>query len=208
METTARRHLLLIAAVAMLPAGHATAQTMPWPGDPPPQGGGPAWPGERGGPGASPMVPSSVGAQPPRPMGGGMGGGGMGGGGAPQCMAEFTKLREEVEKKGTAAKVASQKKPAREEMCKYITAYADAEARWVKFTVAGVQTCGIPPQVAEQLQKVHTGTEQTRQKICTAGPAAAAPTLSEHLTVSPRTTADSAKSGNYTFGTMTGSVGK
>jgi hypothetical protein len=133
----------------------------------------------------------------------------MGGGGAPPCMAEFTKLREEVEKKGMAAKAVSQKKPAREEMCKYITAYADAEAKWVKFTVSSVQTCGIPPQVAEQLQKVHAGTEQTKQKVCTAGPsAAAAPTLSDTLTTSPRTTTDSTKSGNYTFGTMTGSLGK
>jgi hypothetical protein len=123
-------------------------------------------------------------------------------------MAEFTKLREDVEKKGMAAKAVSQKKPAREEMCKYVSAYADAEAKWVKFTVSNTQSCGIPPQVADQLQKVHAGTEQTRQKVCSAGPSSAAPTLSDTLTTSPRTTTDSTKSGSYTFGTMTGTIGK
>jgi hypothetical protein len=95
-------------------------------------------------------------------------------------------------------------------MCKYVTAYADAEAKWVNFTVSNVQSCGIPPQIADQLKKVHSGTEQTKQKVCAAGPSAAPPTLSETLTTAPRTTTDSAKSGNgnYTFGTMTGSLGK
>jgi hypothetical protein len=64
-------------------------------------------------------------------------------------MAEFMNLREEVEKKGLAAKAAGQKHAPREEMCKLITAYAASEAKWVKFTEAGVGgNCGIPPQVA------------------------------------------------------------
>ncbi len=199
------RRLILIAVVAMVPAGHAAAQ-MPWPGDAQPPAGGPAWPGERGGPAAmSPAAPSSMGVAPSRPMGGGgMGGGGMGGGGMPPCMAEFTKLREDVEKKGLAAKAASQKKPPREEMCKYVSAYADAEAKWVKFTVSGVQSCGIPQQVADQLKQVHNNTEQTRQKICAAGPTAAAPTLSDALTAPRTTAADVSKAGSGTLDTMTG----
>jgi hypothetical protein len=122
-------------------------------------------------------------------------------------MAEFTKLREEVEKKGMAAKAASKKKVARDEMCKYVTSYADAEAKWVKFTVSNIQTCGIPAQVADQLKQVHTNTEQTKQKICAAGPAAAAPTLSDALTTAPSTTGASKGYGG-TLETMTGSVVK
>jgi hypothetical protein len=196
------QRLLLIAAVAMLPAGHAAAQTLPWPGDPQPQGGGPTWPGERAGPAAMPpMGPSPMGATPPRPMGGGVGGA------VPPCMAEFTKLREDVEKKGMAAKVASQKKPAREEMCKYVTAYADAEAKWVKFTVSNVQSCGIPPQIADQLKQVHANTEQTKQKVCAAGgPSTAAPTLSDTLTAPRTTAADVTKSRSGTLDTLTGPV--
>jgi hypothetical protein len=197
------RRLFLIAAVAMIPAGYAAAQTTPWPGEQPPQGGGPVWPGERGGsamsPMMSPMGPSSMGGAPPRPMGGGGGGGGV-----PPCMAEFAKLRDDVEKKGMAAKAAGQKKAGRDEMCKYITTYAEAEAKWVKFTVSNVQTCGIPTQIADQLKQVHSATEQTKQKICAAGPAAAAPSLSDALT-SPRTTASAVtKSGSGTLDTLTG----
>ncbi len=123
----------------------------------------------------------------------------------PPCMAEFTKMREEVEKKGQAAKAAGQKHASREEMCKLITSYAASEAKWVKFTEAGVGTCGIPPQIANQLKQVHTNTEQTKEKICTAGPAgpAAAPSLSDALTqhAVPDKTA-----GSGIFDTMTGSA--
>jgi hypothetical protein len=84
-------------------------------------------------------------------------------------MEEFTQLREEVQKKGLAAKAAGQKHAAREEMCKLITSYAASEAKWVKFTEAGVGTCGIPLHIAAQLKQVHANTEQAREKICIAG---------------------------------------
>jgi hypothetical protein len=145
-------------------------------------------------------------------MGPGMGGGGMGGGGggAPPCMAEFTKLREDVEKKGIAAKAAGQKHVAREEMCKLISSYAAAEAKWVKFAETGVSSCGIPPQIATQLKQVHSNTEQTREKICTAGPGggpAAAPSLHEALGMDRTVTQDSTKTaGSGVMETMTGSA--
>ena len=81
-------------------------------------------------------------------------------------MAEFARLREDVEKKGIVAKAASQRHVSRKEMCGYITTYADREARWIDFTEAGVQTCGIPAGVLNQLKQVHANTEQTRLKIC------------------------------------------
>ncbi len=201
---TARRLLLLI-AVAMLPAAHAAAQTVPWPGDAPKAGASAPWPGERSAPspGMSPMMSApSPGMSPtmgaPRPMGGGAG--------MPPCMAEFAKMREEVEKKGMAAKAAGQRKVGREEMCKYITTYATAEAKWVKFTESGVQTCGIPAQVANQLKQVHANTEQTREKICTAGPTMVAPSLSDALGTSRLPTSETAKTGNGTLDTLTGSA--
>jgi len=48
------------------------------------------------------------------------------------CVAEFGKLREDVQKCGLAAKAASQYKVSRGEMCKHITAYTAAELKWVK----------------------------------------------------------------------------
>jgi hypothetical protein len=181
---------------------------MPWPSDAPQSGAAAPWPGER--PAAPAGMSPMMGA--PRPIGpAGMGGGGMGGGGGPPpCMAEFTKLREDVEKKGLAAKAAGQKHAAREEMCKLITSYATSEAKWVKFVEGGVSSCGIPPQIATQLKQVHTNTEQTREKICAAGPAggpAAAPSLSEALGTNRLATPDSTKTaGGGTMDTMTGSA--
>jgi hypothetical protein len=92
-------------------------------------------------------------------------------------MAEFAKLREEVEKRGLAAKAAGQKHAPREEMCKLIMDYSASEAKWVKFTEAGVGACGIPTQIANQLRQVHANTEQTKESICTAGPAAGVPPI-------------------------------
>ena len=71
------------------------------------------------------------------PMGGGggfggppMGGGFSGGGGPPpECVTQFTSLRAEVEKRGMAAKTASEKRASREEMCKLVTAYGDADTK-------------------------------------------------------------------------------
>jgi hypothetical protein len=81
-------------------------------------------------------------------------------------MAEFAKLREDVQMIGLAAKAAGQRKVGREEMCKHITAFSAAELKWVKYSEANVQTCGIPAEVVQQLKQVHDNTEQTRKKIC------------------------------------------
>ncbi len=91
-----------------------------------------------------------------------------GGGGMPPCMAEFAKLRDDVQKLGLAAKAAGQRKVSRQEMCKHITAYSAAELKWVKYTEANTTSCGIPAEVAQQLKQVHTNTEQTNERICAA----------------------------------------
>ncbi len=124
-------------------------------------------------------------------------------------MAEFTKLREEVQKRGQAAKAASERKASREEMCKHIQAYNAAEAKWLKFTEASTSTCGIPPQVAQQLKQVHAATENTKEKVCAAAPAAAAPSapsLSDALGTTKLPTPEHAKSGSGTLDTLTGNA--
>jgi hypothetical protein len=214
---TARRHLFAIGVVVlpvvMLAAGHAVAQTMPWPGDTPQQAAPAPWPGQ-----AAPAPAPMTGAPRPVMAGPGMGapgmgapgmGGGGGGGAAQQCMAEFAKLRDEVQKQGMAAKAAGQRKAPREEMCKLITNYAASEAKWVSFTVAGVSNCGIPPQIANQLKEVHAHTEKTKAQICAAGPAGGgggAMSISEALGTTRVATPDLYKGGNGTFDTLTGSA--
>jgi hypothetical protein len=75
-----------------------------------------------------------------------------GGGGIPPCMAEFAKLREDVQKCGLVAKAAGQRKASREEMCKHITAYSAAELKWVKYVETNTATCGFPNEVVQQLK--------------------------------------------------------
>ena len=108
----------------------------------------------------------------------------------PPCMAEFAKLREDVQKRALAAKAAGQRKASREEMCKHITVYSAAELKWVKYTEANVKTCGIPAEVLQQLKQTHTNTEQTKEKICAPGPTAAPPSLSDALGTSRLPTPD------------------
>jgi hypothetical protein len=133
-----------------------------------------------------------------------------GGGGMPPCMAEFGKLREDVEKKGMAAKAAGQRKVSREEMCKHITAYSSAELKWVKFSETNITSCGIPAEVVQQLKQVHNNTEQTKGKICAAGPAAGGgggpPSLADALGTTRLPTPETTKSGSGTLDTLTGSA--
>ena len=201
---TCQRLLLFVAIIMLTAAQEAAAQqvqTLPWPTDPPKAGGPTPWPGDRAvpaSPAPAPMAPMT--AVPASPFGGG------GGGGAPPCIAEFAKLRDDVQKRGLAAKAAGQRKVSREEMCKHITAYSAAELKWVKYTETNVQTCGIPAEVVQQLKQVHTNTEQTREKICAAAPAAAPPSLSDALGTSRLPTPDTKKSAGGTLDTLTGSA--
>ena len=124
----------------------------------------------------------------------------------PPCMAEFSKLRDDVQNKGLAAKAAGQRKVSREEMCKYITTYSAAELKWVKYTEANVKSCGIPAEVVSQLKHVHSNTEQTKEKVCAAGPSAAPPSLHDALGTDRLPTPATTKAGSGTLDTLTGSA--
>ena len=84
----------------------------------------------------------------------------------PSCRLEFARLREDLQTKGRAAKAAGQRHVSRQQMCWYIMTYADSMAQWVRFAETGVQTCGIPIQIVNQLKQVHASTEQTKGNIC------------------------------------------
>lgn len=196
------QRLSLILGIAVLPACQATAQTLPWPTDAPRPAATAPWPAA-GPPAASPMPAPSMspmGAGPP-PQASPLGGEGM-----PPCMAEFTKLRDDVQKKGLAAKAAGQRKVPREEMCKHITTYSAAELKWVKFVETNVTACGIPAQVLTQLKDVHVHTEQTKEKICAAGPVAAPPSLADALGTTKLPAPETTKGGNGTLDTLTGNA--
>jgi hypothetical protein len=197
----AGRHLSLILAFAVLPVCHASAQPLPWPTDSPKPGAAP-WPAA----GAPAAVPGMAPAMSPAPMPG-FGAPPAPDGEVSQCVAEFTKLKVEVEKRGKVAKAASERKVTREEMCKLITAYSAVEVKWVKFTEDNEAKCGIPPNVVQQLKIVRTGTEQTREKICAPQVGVtAAPSLSDALGTTRLPTPQTTRTGSGTLDTLTGNA--
>ncbi len=192
--TRLRRVLPLILAFLAMTAVEASAQTLPWPTDPrPATGPGPAAVTQ------PQMVP------PPQA--------GLPGGNPPPCFAEFTKLRQEVEKRVGEAKAGRDRKASREEMCKLIQSYAAAEGKWLKYTQDNMASCGIPPQAVEQIKGGHARTLVIRKQICSAGPppgAAAAqpatPSLSDALGTTRLPVPDTAKTGRSFLDTLTGNA--
>jgi hypothetical protein len=173
----------------------------------------------------------SVGAAPTSafPSGGAAPIGGMGGGGgsafntpqAPQggppadCMKGFMPLREDAEKKGKLIKAASERRAPPDEACKLISSYSQAEVKMIKYVESHAASCGIPPQIADQLKGGHKGTEALEKKVCAVaqqqaqggGPAAAGPSLSEVLGSSAALPeANKMKKGGSTFDTLNGNV--
>jgi hypothetical protein len=147
------------------------------------------------------MTPAPTAVAPPA-AGGFLGGGG----GPPPCVVEFGKLREEVQKKGMAAKNAQERKVTREGMCRIVSVYFAAERKWLKFAEAGVSSCGIPGEVVNQLKQVHARTEHAKTNICAAGPTGpATPTLSDALGTN-RLPLETKKTGPNVLDTLTGNV--
>jgi hypothetical protein len=204
----------------------ANAQSQPWPTNAPqaqPQAGWPSsapqaqpqqapWPASA--PQAQPQpqqAPWPASAQPMAPTGPAMGGPPMAPTAVQQdCMREFTSLRQDVEKKGLAAKAGNEKKVTREEMCKLVGLYSTAEAKWIKFVADNLAKCGIPKQLVDQLKGAHVRTADARKHLCAPGPTQAGPatpSLSDALGTStlPNREPEKRKSGG-TLDTLTGNA--
>ena len=124
----------------------------------------------------------------------------------PPCIAEFLKLRENVEKAGNAAKTARDHNASREEMCKLITTFVGVEGKMVSYASANASSCGIPMQAVQQMKEGHAKTTVVRKQICSAGPqpGAVAPTLSDALGTNSFSTESPKTSRMGTFDTLTG----
>lgn len=89
--------------------------------------------------------------------------------GQPPCMNDFVPLRAEAEKRAGAIKAAAARKASREEICQLITRFSEAEAKFAKFVVTNASWCGIPPQIATQINTNHAKTVKTRNQVCSGG---------------------------------------
>ena len=154
------RHLILplAAIVVMAHAGQASAQgafPAPLPGQAapaaaspfPPVGGGSPFPPVGG---AAPSA--SFPAQGAAPIGGPGFGGPPSAGPSDDCMNGFIPLREDVEKRAKAIRVASERHATPDEACKLFGNFGQAELKMLRFVESRAAKCGIPAQVATQLR--------------------------------------------------------
>jgi hypothetical protein len=184
------------------PVNGAPAAASPFP----PVGGAPAASSAFPSGGAAPL---SGGFAPPQQQAGPPGG--------DDCMKGFLPLRQEAEKRGAAIKAASDRKAPPDEACKLISAFSQSEVKMLSYIKANATKCGIPSNVAAQMQAGHKNTEGMRQKVCAVarggggggGPGPmAAPRLSDVLgsSASLPDASTARKSGGTTFDTLNGNV--
>ncbi|UGV28853.1 hypothetical protein E0H22_06500 [Rhodopseudomonas boonkerdii] len=136
--------------------------------------------------------------------------------GGDDCMKGFMPLRQEAEKRGAAIKAASERRAPPDEACKLISAFSQSEIKMINYIKANKTKCGIPDNVASQMQAGHKNTEGMRQKVCAVarggggggGGPVAAPRLSDVLgsSASLPDASTARKSGGTTFDTLNGNV--
>jgi hypothetical protein len=136
----------------------------------------------------------------------------MGGPNAKQqaCAEEFAHLREDVEKKGKAVKVANERKN-REELCTALTSVHAAMGKWVTFVKKNTASCGIPAEAGKQLAANYANLSKLKTNVCNGGAQTAAaagprtPSLSEALgTLTPATQENTTVRRGGTLDTLTG----
>jgi hypothetical protein len=129
-----------------------------------------------------------------------------------ECMKGFLPLRQEAEKRGKLIKAASERHAPADEACKLIENFGQSEIKMIKYVETHAATCGIPPQISDQLKNGHKNTESMQQKVCAVaqqqqqrGPIG--PTLSEVLgSATAIPTAPPVRHAGNVFDTLEGNV--
>jgi hypothetical protein len=123
----------------------------------------------------------------------------------PPCLQEFTKLRDDAEKRAAAIRVASERKVPPREACQLFNAFVAAQSKMAKYAAENGVWCGIPNEVVANLKEGIAKTSEIRTKICqaAANPRPSGPSLSDALS-SPVPNSNNIKTGRGTFDTLTG----
>jgi hypothetical protein len=82
------------------------------------------------------------------------------------CMNGFAPLRQEAEARGKLIKAASERHAPPDEACKLIGSFRQSEIRMIKYIEANSATCGISPELADQLRAGHKNTEAMQKMVC------------------------------------------
>src|SRR6185312_15662372 len=123
----------------------------------------------------------------------------------PPCVHEFSRLRDDTEKKAAAIRAASERKASPHEACQLFNTLISAQSKMLKYANDNTVWCGIPPQIIASLKEAVGKTSEIRTKVCQVAAAPqrpAAPSLSDALS-SPVPNSNNIKTGRGTFDTLT-----
>jgi hypothetical protein len=126
----------------------------------------------------------------------------------PPCLKEFSKLRDDAEKKASAIRTAGERKAQPREACQLFNAFVAAQSKMVKYATDNSVWCGIPNQILANLKDGLAKTSEVRTKVCQAAAAPArpsGPSLSDALS-NPVPDSNNVKTGRGTFDTLTGNA--
>jgi len=82
------------------------------------------------------------------------------------CMKGFIPLRDNAERLGRLIKEASVRKAPRDEACKLISSFREAELEMIRYVDANLARCRIPLSQAEKLKTGNATTEQMQKRVC------------------------------------------
>lgn len=85
-----------------------------------------------------------------------------------ECRSGFASLRQEAEKCGGLIRAASERHAPPAEACQLIGNFGQAEIKMLNYVESHAATCGIPPQVSDQMRTGHRNTETMLKKVCAA----------------------------------------
>jgi hypothetical protein len=122
-----------------------------------------------------------------------------------QC-ADFTKFRDDAQKRGLAVRAATERHADRKEICGLVTRFVSAEGAMIKFLEDNKTWCGIPDQAISQAKASHEKSLKFRTVACSDAPEGKpkVPTLSDALGTPSSDTAKNTRTGRGTFDTLTG----
>jgi hypothetical protein len=82
------------------------------------------------------------------------------------CVSGFAPLREQAERRGKLIKAAGERHAPPGEACKLIASFRQSEIKMIKYIEANSATCGISPELADQLKAGHKNTEAMQKMVC------------------------------------------
>ncbi len=86
----------------------------------------------------------------------------------PPCFDQFMPLRQEVDKRFTAAKSGLDRKASPAELCRLLTRFTEAENAMIKYVEQNAVWCSFPPSAVQNMKAGQSQSAEYRKQACTA----------------------------------------